>query len=570
MNAVEFLKYIFLYKENEPLLFTQLYFWIFYAIVLTVYSFIHPRTSLRNGFLFLVSLFFYYKTSGFFVTILLFSTITDFFIGKAIYASPNKLARKWWLAFSMILNLGVLVFFKYAYFFTESFNSILNTHFQPINYFAHWSNSFFGSEFEAEKILLPVGISFFTFQTMSYTIDIYRDKLKPVSSLVDFGFYVTFFPQLVAGPIVRASEFIPQLYQQYQLTRFQFGLALFWILNGLLKKTLLSDYIAVNFIDRIFANPGSYTGFENLMALYGYSLQVYADFSGYTDIAIGVALLLGFTLPVNFNSPYKATNAGDFWKRWHISLSTWLKDYLYIPMGGNRGGSYFTYIMLGILLLFAWMLAASWTFVFASLAFIGMLASIAYFVGTFRSWLITNVNLMMTMLIGGLWHGPSWNFVIWGGLNGLGIVIYKLWRKISPWENKNTWYKRVWAIFLTFTFISITRIWFRTGSNNTWEEMNEIHNVWDELFAANVMLKKILFGIDWSIAPQVIAGFWNVFLVMLLGFIIHWLPSITKEKYRHWFATRSYILQGGITLAVVIIVYQVLSAGMNPFIYFQF
>jgi hypothetical protein len=226
--------------------------------------------------------------------------------------------------------------------------------------------------------------------------------------------------------------------------------------------------------------------------------------------------------------------------------------------------------MLGILLLFAWMLAASWTFVFASLAFIGMLASIAYFVGTFRSWLITNVNLMMTMLIGGLWHGPSWNFVIWGGLNGLGIVIYKLWRKISPWENKNTWYKRVWAIFLTFTFISITRIWFRTGSNNTWEEMNEIHNVWDELFAANVMLKKILFGIDWSIAPQVIAGFWNVFLVMLLGFIIHWLPSITKEKYRHWFATRSYILQGGITLAVVIIVYQVLSAGMNPFIYFQF
>lgn len=570
MNILEYLHDFVQYDPENPVSFTLLFFWIFYGAVLGIFSIIHPKIAIRNAFLFLVSIFFYYKTSGFFFTILLFSTFTDFWIGKAIYTSVSRRSKQWWLALSMILNLGVLVFFKYAYFFTESFNSLLDTHFQPINYFAHWSNSFFGSHFEAEKILLPVGISFFTFQTMSYTIDIYRDKLKPVSSMLDFGFYVSFFPQLVAGPIVRASEFIPQLYQPFKLTKLQFGLALFWILNGLLKKTILSDYIAINFIDRVFANPGSYTGFENLMALYGYSLQVYADFSGYTDIAIGTALLLGFTLPLNFNSPYKATNAGDFWKRWHISLSTWLKDYLYIPMGGNRGGSWFTYIMLGILLLFACMLAASWTFTLSAVGFLAFLFLLSRIFGVFRLWLITNINLMMTMLIGGLWHGPSWNFVIWGGLNGIGIVFYKLWRKISPWESKNTWYKRAWAIFVTFTFISFTRIWFRTGSNNTWEEMNKIHDIWEELFAANVMLKKILFGIDWTLAPQVILGFWNVFLVMTLGFIIHWLPSAFKEKYRHWFASRSYVIQGLISILVIIVVYQVLSAGMNPFIYFQF
>ena len=170
---------------------------------------------------------------------------------------------------------------------------------------------------------------------MSYALDVYRGDVKPVRSLVDFGFYVSFFPQLVAGPIVRAAEFIPQLYKKYNLTSYEFGLAFFWILKGLIKKMLIGDYLAVNLIDRVFANPASYSGFENLAALYGYSLQVYCDFSGYTDIAIGVALLMGFYLPKNFNSPYKAKNTGEFWRRWHISLSTWLKDYLYIPMGGS-------------------------------------------------------------------------------------------------------------------------------------------------------------------------------------------------------------------------------------------
>lgn len=559
-----------LYDESTPLLFTQLYFWVFFGIVLTVYSILYKEKAIRNAFLFLVSLFFYYKTSGFFFSILLFSTISDFFIGWAMHKASKTIVRKWWLALSIFLNLSVLIYFKYAYFFTDSFNSILGTDYSPINHFAYWSNSFFGTTFRFEKILLPVGISFFTFQTMSYAIDVYRGHVKPVKNILDFGFYVSFFPQLVAGPIVRAADFIPQLFQPYYLTKRDFGTALFWILNGLLKKVLLADYLAINFIDRVFQNPASFTGFENLMALYGYSLQVYADFSGYTDIAIGVALLMGFRLPKNFDSPYKATSAGNFWKRWHISLSSWLKDYLYIPMGGNRGGSLFSWISLSFILFFVCLLSNSWWVVGGSIGGVLLVLLVMQINEKLHRWVTTNINMMMTMLIGGLWHGASWNFVIWGGLNGLGLVVYKLWRKISPWENKSNWLKRAWAIFLTFNFISFTRIWFRSGSKNTWEEMNTEHDIWEELFTANTMLNKILFEIDLSIAWQVWSGFGPVFIVMALGYVIHWLPTTTKDWYRNTFINAGYGLQLIGAFVVLFITYQILSAGMQPFIYFQF
>ncbi|MFM1931974.1 MAG: hypothetical protein RL226_1277, partial [Bacteroidota bacterium] len=345
------------FNEKNPITFINQEFWVFFGAVMLVFSIVYPKRALRNAFLFFVSLFFYWKTSGHFFLILLFSTVTDFYIGRFIHSAQDALKRKLWLAASITLNLGVLIYFKYAYFFADSFNRIFGTAYHPINYFAQAANEALGTSFTVDRILLPVGISFFTFQTMSYAIDVYRGHLKPVKSLLDFGFYVSFFPQLVAGPIVRAADFIPQLYEPYKLSRQQFGLAVFWILNGLVKKVLLADYLALNFVDRVFSNPGSYTGFENLMALYGYSLQVYADFSGYTDMAIGVALLMGFRLPLNFNSPYKADSVANFWKRWHISLSTWLKDYLYIPLGGNRGGSLFTYIAIGIIAFFAYLIS---------------------------------------------------------------------------------------------------------------------------------------------------------------------------------------------------------------------
>ena len=351
------LKDIFLYNQESPLLFTRFYFWGFYAVVLAFYSVIYKKNALRNAYLFLVSMFFYYKTGGLFFFILIFTTTTNFYIGKAIYDSRTPLSKKLFVALSVFLNLGVLVFFKYDYFFTDTINTIFGTRLEVVTHAAKWSNALLGTHFDIGKLLPPVGISFFTFQTISYTVDVYLGKVKPVKNMLDFGFYVSFFPQLVAGPIVRAAQFIPQLYKKFTLSKYEFGLGAYLILKGLMKKMFVGDFIAVNLIDRVFADPVTYTGFENLMALYGYSLQVYCDFSGYTDIAIGIALLLGFYLPKNFNSPYKAKSCGEFWKRWHISLSSWLKDYLYIPMGGNRGGSFFTYLSLATILVFITLIA---------------------------------------------------------------------------------------------------------------------------------------------------------------------------------------------------------------------
>jgi len=538
----------------QPLVFMRLEFWVFFAIVMGVFSLIYQNKSIRNAWLFAVSLFFYWTTSQAFISILIFSTVSDYFIGFKIYENDSGWRKKSWLALSIFLNLFMLVYFKYAYFFTDSINNAFGTDFEVTNHFAYMTNQIFGSNFRADSILLPVGISFFTFQTMSYSIDIYRGEVKPVRNILDFGFYVSFFPQLVAGPIVRAADFIPQLYQEYKLTREQFGLAVFWILNGLIKKIFLADYIATNFNDRIFSNPLGYTGFEGLMALYGYSLQVYADFSGYTDIAIGVALLMGFRLPVNFNSPYKADSAGNFWRRWHISLSTWLKDYLYIPMGGNRGGSLFTFIMLGISFGFISLISGSIYVLIGLILTVAIAILISRFIPAFKNWLITNINVMLTMLIGGLWHGASWNFVVWGGLNGVGIVVYKLWRKISPWESKNTWYKRAWAIFLTFNFITFTRIWFRSESFEK----------------ASQLIHQIQHNFTPEIIPDAAMAFWKVFAVMVFGYIVHWLPSSFKTWYKNTFIKASTPVQILISFVVVIILYQVVSSDMQPFIYFQF
>ena len=523
----------FLNYSEHPMIFTEYPFWIFFLFVLIGYGIVHSKMRLRTIFLFLVSLYFYFKTSGFFFSILLFSTIADFYIGKAIFISKKELNAKIFLGISVSINLIILIYFKYAYFFADSFNSIIGSQWHPINHFALFTNQVIGTSFRVDQILLPIGISFYTFQTMSYAIDIYRKQLKPVKSIFDFGFYVSFFPQLVAGPIVRASEFIPQIYQPYSVTKKEFGLALFWIINGLLKKFLLADYIAVNFVDRIFANPSMFSGFENLMALYGYSLQVYADFSGYTDIAIGIALTLGFRLPKNFNSPYKADNCGEFWKRWHISLSSWLKDYLYIPMGGNRGGSMFSYVALSMIVLFVYLISGSLALLFGIISIIFSTLLLGEIFPKFNKWYLTNINIMLTMLIGGLWHGASWNFVLWGGLNGIGIVVYKLWKNISPWKNKSKWWNKILGVIITFNFVTFTRIWFRTGSNNSWVQMDEGHNIISEWFTANEILNQLIFNFKWSLISEVLVVYSNVFLVIILGFLIHFIPENWKFWYRN-------------------------------------
>jgi alginate O-acetyltransferase complex protein AlgI len=498
---------IFLYHPDKPMIFTRLFFWGFYMVVLLIYSGIYRHRAARNAFLFAASLFFYWKTSGLFFIILVFSTVSDYYLGNLIHYSGRQAWKRFGVVMSVCVNLLLLSYFKYSYLLVDTINRLFHTDLQVVNHLALWTNQFAGTHFNVSAILLPVGISFYTFQTISYTVDIYRGKVDPVKHILDFGFYVSFFPQLVAGPIVRASEFIPQLYKRYSLSMEEFGFALFLILKGLFKKMFIGDYIALNFVDRVFANPSGFSGFENLSALFGYSLQVYVDFSGYTDIAIGVALLLGFRLPKNFNSPYKATNVGNFWKRWHISLSSWLKDYLYIPLGGNRKGR-----------------------------------------------IRTDVNLMITMLLGGLWHGASWQFMIWGGLNGVGLIVYKLWRKISPYENSRHWAVHFWKILNTFVFITFTRIWFRS------ESMDK----------ANQLIHQVLHEFNARIIPEVIWSYRLVFGAMALGYFTHWVPERWKLDLLNGFIRTPIWAKVVISILVIFIIYQSWSAGLQPFIYFQF
>ena len=617
LQLFEYIKGIFAFDPNSPLLFTHFQFWAFFAIVFALFALFQSRTLLRNAYLFFVSLLFYYKTSGLFVGLLVFVTISDFFIARGIYHFRDRslVVKRLLLCLSVIIDLGILCYFKYAYFFADVVNQLFGTSLEVSNIAAAWANDMTGSNFfSIDRIILPVGISFYTFQVISYTADVYKGLVKPVRNILDFGFYVSFFPQLVAGPIVKASDFIPQLYRRYSLSRMQFGMAVFWILNGLAKKIILSDYLAVNFIDRVFNNPQFFGGFENLSALFLYSLQVYADFSGYTDIAIGLSLLMGFYLPLNFNSPYKAQNAGNFWKRWHISLSRWLQTYLYIPLGGNRNITFGTYFWISTITLIALILSGN---LYVALTVLALALAVIFTAWRYpekRKHIYANLNSMITMLLGGLWHGASMNFMIWGGLNGIGMVIFKFWRDMSllsralvptllsvvlyvlklysflplwnlllffmlfiaasAWiryiynlagcKNPLTWLNRGWSILVTFTFITFTRLFFRSGSNLAPAIANE--TAWG---IAKDMINSI--GTQWNVnVLDVISAYRSVFILFVLGIIIHWLPTRFKRRYRICFAKMPLPLMAIVTVLIIFICYQFVTAEMQPFIYFQF
>lgn len=616
---------VFSFDPNSPLLFTQFQFWAFFAIVFFGFTLItsaplRRQQLLRNAYLFLVSLLFYYKTSGFYVGLLILVTCTDFTIAQLIYAQREKSLwrRRSLLALSVFIDLSVLCYFKYSYFFADMVNQLFGTHFEVTNIAAKAGNLLTRSQFwSVDRIILPVGISFYTFQIISYTVDVYKGLIKPVRNIFDFGFYVSFFPQLVAGPIVKASDFIPQLYRRYNLSRLQFGMAIFWILNGLIKKIVLSDYLAVNFIDRVFANPQFFSGFENLMALFVYSLQVYADFSGYTDIAIGLSQLMGFHLPMNFNSPYKAPNCSNFWKRWHISLSRWLQTYLYIPLGGNRNVTHATYFWITIITLAALILSGSlWIAVLVVCIFL-MVVWTAYRRPEKRRHIYANLNSMITMVLGGLWHGASCNFMVWGGLNGVGMIVYKFWRDMSAmsralWTTAivlalgvaslmvdasavgvrglmnvlfvfasficvSAWVRwlfrpnvcsavlnHAWSIGVTFTFITFTRLFFRSGSNLDPAVANE--TAWR---IATQMIDAI--GTKWSVNVwDVCVAYRNVYLLFLFGMIVHWLPTDWKRRYRIFFARMPLPFIFMAAIVTVFVAYQFVTAEMQPFIYFQF
>ena len=606
-DILQYLASLFAFNDDHPLLFTQIHFWVLFFFIYVFFALItstfkHTRNQtikrvFRNGYLFFFSLFFYYKTSGEFVLLLIFSTLLGWLLGIGMDRSLSTARRKLLRTIGVVVNLGVLCFFKYAYFFTDIFNATFNTEYSI-----------------AIKIFLPVGISFFTFQNISYIVDVYKRKIPHVGNILDFGFYTAFFPQLVAGPILRADQFVPQLYKPFFLSRRQFGIAVFWIVNGLIKKLVLADYIAVCFVDRIFENPGLFTPFENFSGLMLYSLQVYADFSGYTDIAIGVAMMMGFYLPTNFNSPYKAQNPTDFWRRWHMSLSRWLRDYLYIPLGGNRTSGLTSYCILFVILLIAAFRLKITGFTIAVIAIIALILLLYFFRPSHRKTLGTNVNNMDTMLLGGMWHGSSFNFITWGGLNGLGILVYKWWKDSrwfwrflvlgsvtlglgiashttdlpllnllyycsftllagflvvffvnSEFKIQNSKFSTAWAVTITFIFISFTRLFFRSGSNLDPAEANE-----QAMQLASMMVERI--GSHWELSqiPAILANYWNVFLVFVIGMIIHWLPTRFKRRYRIWFASMPLWLMAVVCVVTAVVLYQFITAGPQPFIYFQF
>ncbi len=369
------------------MLFNSIDFIVFFIIVVTSIIAIKHR-KFQHLFLLIASYFFFYYSSNYLIILLIASTLLDFYLGKIIWKTKDIAKKKIFLSISLAGNLGLLGFFKYADFAILQFN-------------------FLGEQFNiADQIpflnlALPIGISFYTFQTISYTVDVYRGKLRPSESLKEFALFVAFFPQLVAGPIVRAADFLPQLREKIEAgggqlkqiiihnSNLKLGITI--IALGFFKKMFFADNIAP-MVNEIFAMPIGLESFTIIWGIIGFGIQIYGDFSGYSDIAIGSALILGFKLPINFNKPYFATSPSDFWRKWHVSLSSWLRDYLYIPLGGNKHSHVKTYF-----------------------------------------------NLITVMFIGGLWHGASWNFVIWGAIHGMYLAVYKLILDRFP-NLKNYWF----------------------------------------------------------------------------------------------------------------------------------
>ena len=482
------------YHPKEPLLFSSGFFVFLFTGFMLVYFLVHKNHRAKTTFVTLFSLYFYYKSSGFYFLLLILSTVVDFLLANAIFKADSKQKKGAILVLSLALNLGLLAYFKYTNFFYSMICDITGQGFSPL------------------KIFLPVGVSFFTFQSLSYTIDIYRGSLKPVKSILDYAFFVTFFPQLVAGPIVRAVDFIPQIFKPLKVTDEMIGRGVFLIASGLIKKTVIADFISANFVDRIFDQPSLYTGLENLAGIYGYALQIYCDFSGYSDMAIGIALLMGFHFNLNFDSPYQSVNITEFWRRWHISLSTWLKDYLYISLGGNRKGKIRTYI-----------------------------------------------NLFITMLLGGLWHGAGLRFVLWGGMHGIALAFHKLYIGLFPAipESKSIvkqYFTKWIGIFVTFHFVCFCWIFFRASN----------------MELAGQMIRQILLHFNPQIFLEFISGYKTVLLMMLFGYFLHFIPKSIELKTQNAVTALPLLGKVAFLFFVIFVVVQFKSSEIQPFIYFQF
>lgn len=480
------------YSPSHPLMFNSgLFLFLFLAFII-LYRLLYSNNVGRMIFVTLFSLYFYYKSSGIYVLCLLLVATSDFLLGLLLSRTHHTTARKWCVAASAIINMGMLCYFKYTTLIIDTINNFIS---HPI---------------ELWDIALPIGISFFTFRSLSYVIDIYRGKLQPTTNPLEYLFFLSFFPPLVAGPVVRATELLPQIRLRPEVSREMFAEGLFLIMTGVFKKVVISDYISINFVDRIFDAPALYTGLENLLGIYGYTLQIYCDFSGYSDMAIGIALLLGFRFPINFDSPYKSASITEFWRRWHITLSTWLRDYLYISMGGNR-------------------------------------------VPLWRNYF----NLFITMVIGGLWHGASWLFVLWGAWHGLMLVLHKAYRKLVP-AREHRGIKasllHIANVLLTFHIVAIGWVFFRA----------------DSLTVVGEMATQIFTQFHPEVLMQFVAGYPFVTLAIIIGYLLHYTPHDWAQSIQRTLEYTPLVAKAIIFALFIFLVLQVRSSQVVPFIYLQF
>jgi len=494
----------FLYDSKNPLLFNNGFFVYFFTLFILLFFALRNHHKARRYVFCLFSLYFFYKASGWFVGLVLVSAVVDFFLSNAIYREKSKSKKKFLLVLSILFNLGMLFYFKYTDFFIEISNSLFDTKFNPLN------------------LILPIGISFYTFENLSYTVDVYRGEFKPANKFSDYLLFLAFFPKLMMGPIVRAHDFVPQINEPYVISERDFAKGFFLIISGLIKKLVISDYITLNMVDYMFDNPALHTGVENLMAVYGYAMVIYCDFSGYSEIAIGIALWLGFKIPPNFMSPYQSLNITEFWRRWHISLSTWLKDYLYIPLGGNRNFSVASFIFVGGFLVGSFIMGVElfhlsnlWAAVISAVLL--LIFIIPALITRKTSGIAANFNLLTTMLLGGFWHGASWNFIIWGAIHGVGLGIHKIWMLLTDKSlsslNQSRIYKVISGI-LTFHFVCFAWIFFKA----------------EDLEIAKTMIYQIFNNFDISVFGPFYDNYKGVVWMILAAMVLHLIPDNLADK----------------------------------------
>lgn len=487
----------FLYDEKQPMLFHTGFFLCIFAAFMLAYAVLHTESKARMLLILSFGFYFYYKASGIFLLLLLLTISADYLFSLAIAAVQNKLLKRILLFFGIMFSLSFLLYFKYADFFGAQYAWLA------------------GQTFTASELILPIGISFYTFQSISYLVDTYQEKFER-PTFVAYLLYMSYFPHLVAGPIVRARDFLPQVVQKSEdgkqliyppvaLTNDDMHTAFHLILKGFVKKAIIGDYVA-QYSDLVFSSPQDFTGIEHIMATLAYTLQIFCDFSGYTDMAIGISLLLGYRLCKNFDSPYKSLNITEFWRKWHISLSFWLRDYVYIPLGGNRKGFSFQLLFL-----------------------------------------------LITMLVGGFWHGADWKFVFWGAAHGFLLIFHKLYCRYTAGTRLEKMPKFI-AWLLTFCAVALLWIPFRAKS------MADSWYIFKSIFTTDSL----------SLVKPLFFNNPLFFFLLFLGYFATTMPNTWKEKIQNWYFLTDFTFKIVLFAIAIQIMLQIKSESVQPFIYFQF